>query len=205
MKWTIKTISSVTLMSLSVFTMQISSANEGTASQTTSYGDNPNIFRVLAQKTGNKVQNTAERVGNAAERGINKIKPKVDNTWQNTKTYTADKAELAKQNTQKGLNTAVNKVNETKDVIMGTNSTPVPIERGSLSQTSTDTSSYSQVQNNAVPTPNAEPAMTSKPSLNSQQNEALQQQPEITPSSLPTDQDSKSSDNSGNDDQGLPR
>lgn len=205
MKWAIKTISSVTLMSLSVFTMQTSTANEATTSQTTSYGDNPNIFRVLAQKTGDKVQNTAERVGNAAERGINKIKPKVDNTWQNTKTYTADKAELAKQNTQKGLNTAVNKVNETKDAIIGTNSTPVPIERGSLSQTSADTSRYSQVQNNAMPTPNSEPTMTSKPSLNSQKNEAVQPQPEITPSSLPTNQDSKSSDNSGDDDQGLPR
>lgn len=45
------------------------------------YGDNPNIFKVFAYKTTDKVVDTAEKVGDATERGIDKLKPKVDEAW----------------------------------------------------------------------------------------------------------------------------
>lgn len=52
-----------------------------TTKKTPPYGDNPNIFKVFAYKTTDKVVDTAEKVGDATERGIDKIKPKVDETW----------------------------------------------------------------------------------------------------------------------------
>ncbi|AOA59347.1 hypothetical protein BFG52_13935 [Acinetobacter larvae] len=42
------------------------------------YGDNPNIFKVLAYKTGQKIHKTADQVGEATEQGIEKVKPKVE-------------------------------------------------------------------------------------------------------------------------------
>lgn len=45
------------------------------------YGDNPNIFKVLAHKTQEKVQHTAEKVEDATETGLAKIKPKVNQAW----------------------------------------------------------------------------------------------------------------------------
>lgn len=55
------------------------------------YGDNPNIFRVFAHKTSDKVLDTAEKVGDATERGVAKIKPKVDQAWDNvTAKHTVD-------------------------------------------------------------------------------------------------------------------
>lgn len=45
--------------------------------KTTPYGDNPNIFKVIAKKTGSAVQNTAEKVGEATENGIRKNQTKI--------------------------------------------------------------------------------------------------------------------------------
>lgn len=45
------------------------------------YGDNPNIFKVLAHKTQEKVKHTAENVEDATETGLAKIKPKVNQAW----------------------------------------------------------------------------------------------------------------------------
>lgn len=105
-----------------------------TDTQTQTYGDNPNIFRVLAHKTGEAVQNTAEKVGDATEKGIHKIKPSFDESIENTKKYTSEKAIIARDNTRQGIDTAVKKVEQTKDRVMGKNSYNVPIEQGSLSQ-----------------------------------------------------------------------
>ncbi len=116
--------------------------------QTQPYGDNPNIFRVLAHKTGEAVQNTAEKVGTATEKGIQKIKPSLDATIENTKTYTTEQATIARDNTRQGIDTAVKKVEQTKDRITGKTSYNIPIEQGSLSQSST---TVNPSQNNAVP------------------------------------------------------
>ena len=128
------------LKSLSITTLILAApalyAQTTANNKTPTYGDNPNIFTVLAHKTGEAVQNTAEKVGAATEKGIQKIKPKVDETWDTTKSYTAEQAEIAKYNTRKGIDTVSKKVHETKDNIVGSNSGTVPMEQGSLSQNS---------------------------------------------------------------------
>lgn len=129
----LKTLSITTL----ILTAPALYAQTAANNKTPAYGDNPNIFTVLAHKTGEVVQNTAEKVGAATEKGIQKIKPKVDETWDTTKSYTAEQAEIAKYNTRKGIDTVTKKVHETKDNIIGSNSGNVPIEQGSLSQNST--------------------------------------------------------------------
>lgn len=101
------------------------------------YGDNPNLFAVLAHKTGVAVQNTVEKVGAATERGIEKVKPKVGEAWENTRDYSKEQADLALSNTRQGINTAVQKVNDTKDQVIGTSAGNIPITQGRLSQSST--------------------------------------------------------------------
>lgn len=110
-------------------------AETQTAKSVPAYGDNPNIFKVLAVKAQNSVQSTADKVGAATERGIAKIKPGLDNTWNGTKEYTTEQAVLARDNTREGIDTAVKKVKQTKANMVGESETnTVAIERGSLSQ-----------------------------------------------------------------------
>lgn len=95
------------------------------------YGDNPNIIRVLAVKTQEKVVDVVERIGAATERGIAKVKPNVEKTWDKTKTLTTDTAKTARDKT-------VQTVTRTKEVVLGqNNSSAIPIESGSLSQSMT--------------------------------------------------------------------
>ena len=116
------------------------------------YGDNPNLIKVLAVKTQEKVVDTAERVGAATERGIAKVKPSVEKTWDKTKTVTTDTAKTARDKT-------VQTVNKTKEVVLGQNhSSTVPIESGSLSQSTTTspTTTYSSQTTTNIATPVAE-------------------------------------------------
>jgi hypothetical protein len=194
-----------------------------TNTQTQPYGDNPNIFRVLAHKTGEAVQNTAEKVGDATEKGIQKIKPSFDETVENTKKYTSEQATIARDNTRQGIDTAVKKVEQTKDRVMGKNSYNVPIEQGSLSQSSTTVStanlnapsSASNISNQNISSqsiPN--PPTPTQPAQN------IQQETEIKKQSLPIENqisissssstDSKPNQNantntSSDDDAGVPR
>ena len=160
-------------------------AQETTENKTTPYGDNPNIFKVLAHKTGTTVQNTAEKIGEATENGIRKIKPKFDETVDNTKTYTAEQATIAKENTQKGIDTAVKKVEQTKDKIMGKTEYNVPIEQSSLSQSSTSTKTTYAVTAPAsattvlMPVPTVDTQQTPSPVKN------IPAEPEITKQSMP--------------------
>lgn len=120
------------------------------------YGDNPNIFHVWAYKAQEGVLNTAAKVGNAAERGIGKIKPSVDQAWDNTKDIagnTVQKVDEGAQRATQGVNT---KIQETKEVLGGKPSQSVPIEQRSLSEPSSSSSS-NPAANTAVPntsTPN---------------------------------------------------
>lgn len=57
------------------------SPNSAKAAAHPPYGENPNIFKVFAYKTQEKVINTADKVGEVAENGIAKIKPKVGQAW----------------------------------------------------------------------------------------------------------------------------
>ncbi|QIO09930.1 hypothetical protein [Acinetobacter lanii] len=195
---------------------------ETTTQTTPSYGDNPNLLKVLAVKTQEKVQSTAEKVGAATERGIAKIKPTIDNTWNGTKEYTTEQAVIARDNTREGIDVAVKKVKQTKENIVGS-STPnnVPIERGSLSQQTNTVQQSNNVQQatttqQAAPqyitpavAPEAPtPTPTPTPTLN--QNTATVE-PEIQRQSLPTQNspstNSSSQNNTSNDDSdaGVPR
>ncbi len=104
---------------------------------TPAYGDNPNLLVVLAHKTANTVQNTVKKVGAVTERSIEKMRPTVGEAWENTRDYSQEQADLALNNTRQGINTAVQKVNETKAQMIGTPTRNVPIIQGMLSQSST--------------------------------------------------------------------
>ncbi|MFH7765634.1 hypothetical protein [Acinetobacter sp. BSP-28] len=119
-------------------------AQTGTASasahnQPAPYGDNPNIFKVLGHKAQQKVQNTAEKVDTAAQKGIAKVKPKVENAWEETKEFASEKSAIAKEKSQHAAATVNQKLNETKDNIIGSpNDQPAPIISHPLSEPSTN-------------------------------------------------------------------
>ena len=200
-------VSTVVLMSSSLF------AQTENTNQTPPYGDNPNIFKVLAYKTGSAIQNTAEKVGNATEKGIQKIKPKIDETVENTKTYTTEQATIARDNTREGIDKTVKKVEQTKDRILGKTDSNVPIEQGSLSQSSTPPSS---TMNNVAPV-SAPSATTETPVIApstqqlAQQNvqNTAQEEPEIKKQSLPIENNPSPADSNvnkpSNDETGVPR
>lgn len=106
------------------------------------YGDNPNIFHVWAYKTQEGVINTANRVGNAAERGVGKIKPSVDQAWDNTKDAASSTVQKADAGAQKAAQNVNTKIQETKEALGGKPSQSAPIEQRSLSEPSTSPSSY---------------------------------------------------------------
>ena len=124
------------LLSTAVLMTPLLHAETTEQQKTLPYGDNPNIFKVLAHKTGSAIQNTAEKVGAATEKGIAKIKPQFDETVENTQAAAQHTGEVIKDNTRRGLDAAAEKIENTKDRIMGNTATGVPIEQKSLSQNS---------------------------------------------------------------------
>lgn len=150
--------------------------------KTPPYGDNPNIFKVIAYKTSDAVQNTAQKVGAATENGIRKIKPQFDKTVEKTKVYTSEQATIAKENTKKGIDTAVKKVESTKDSITGKTEYNAPIEKGSLSQ-----SNISNINSHSVSThSNTNPPNNIQNNITASQN--TQTEPEIKRQSIPINQ-----------------
>lgn len=126
----------IALLSTVVLMTPLLHAETTEQQKTLPYGNNPNIFKVLAHKTGSAIQNTAEKVGAATERGIAKIKPQFDETVENTQAAAQHTGEVIKDNTRRGLDAAAEKIENTKDRIMGNTATGVPIEQKSLSQNS---------------------------------------------------------------------
>ena len=169
-------------LSFTLFSATSIYAQTTTENKTTPYGDNPNIFTVIAKKAGTAVQNTAEKVGEATENGIRKIKPKFDETIDNTKTYTAEQATIAKENTQKGIDTAVKKVEQTKDNVFGKTEYNVPIEQGSLSQPKIPTKTTYEVTAPAPATTVLAPLTSISPPTTVQNAQA---EPDIIKQSLP--------------------
>ena len=172
----------VLALSFTLFSATSIYAQTTTENKTTPYGDNPNIFTVIAKKAGTAVQNTAEKVGEATENGIRKIKPKFDETVDNTKTYTAEQATIAKENTQKGIDTAVKKVEQTKDNVFGKTEYNVPIEQGSLSQPKIPTKTTYEVTAPAPATTVLAPLTSISPPTTVQNAQA---EPDIIKQSLP--------------------
>ena len=109
-----------------------------TQSQAAPYGDNPNIFKVITHKAQATVQNTAEKVDHAAQKGIAKVKPQVQNAWEETKEFASEKSVIAIEKTQNAAVKVNKKLNETKDGLIGSpNDQPAPIISHPLSQSST--------------------------------------------------------------------
>lgn len=209
-----------TLIMSSLLLSPLALAQNQDTSKETTYGDNPNIVRVLAGKTQSAVQNTAEKIGAATERGIAKIKPTVDNTWNGTKEYTTEQAVIARDNTRQGIDTAVKKVKETKENLVGSGG--VPIERGAMSQPIPQNNQI--IQNNTVQysAPIQQNIQTAQASFEPAPVPASVQPAQQVSSSLPATDDPNLNQNadaeiqrqslpiqnnatSNNDDSGLPR
>ena len=210
---------------LSIASMLIATPSLYAQTETSShqgYGDNPNIFKVLAKKTGEAVQNTAEKVGNATERGIQKIKPSLDEKIENTKNYTTEQAVIARDNTREGINTAVKSIETAKDKVIGKTSSNIPIEQGSLSQSSTLNGQLnsSTVVNSApvsIPTPTVSQSIPIQQQTQFQNNSTVGEEAEIKKQSLPIENSNtantsnsnessvSSAKNSTNDNTGVPR
>ena len=133
-------ITSAILASTPLFAQTTTTTTETATStqQAAPYGDNPNIFKVLTQKAQTAVQNTAERVDHAAQKGITKVKPKVENAWEETKDFASEKSVVAIEKTQNAAVKVNKKLNETKDGLIGSpKDQPAPIVSHPLSQSST--------------------------------------------------------------------
>ena len=85
----------------------------------TPYGKNPNIFHVWAYKTQEGVINTAEKVGTATEKGIQKIRPSAHQALDSAKTITNNTAEQAKETGQQVTQNVNKKLHETKQTVSG--------------------------------------------------------------------------------------
>ncbi|MBJ9986507.1 hypothetical protein IAE19_13815 [Acinetobacter sp. S40] len=101
--------------------------------KTMPYGDNPNIFRVLTYKTGESIS----RLGNSIQRGADKSSAKISEKWQETKTYGSEQSQVAQEKATEAKTYTEQKWQQTKDAVVGTNGGTVPIEQGSLTQSST--------------------------------------------------------------------
>lgn len=178
-----------------------------TDTQNQPYGDNPNIFKVLAHKTGSAIQNTAEKVGTATEKGIQKIKPQFDETIKNTKNYTTEQATIARDNTRQGIDTAVKKVEQTKDSVLGRTTSNVPIQQGSLSQSSTppkSTMNNTNVATATITVTEAPIVMQPIPQVQQQPQNTILEEPEIKKQSLPIE-NTENKPMISDDDVGVPR
>jgi autotransporter adhesin len=134
-------ITSAILMSTPLWaqTGTVTPSSTASSNQSTTYGDNPNIFTVLGHKAQQKVQNTVEKVDTAAQKGIAKVKPKVENAWEGTKDFATEKSAIAKEKSQHAAATVNQKLNKTKDNIIGSpNDQPAPIISHPLSESSTN-------------------------------------------------------------------
>ena len=144
---TIKTIllfSTAILVAVPSFAQTSLPKNTQTQSDTkpiAPYGDNPNLLHVFAYKTQEGVLNTAEKVSEAAERGVAKVKPTVERVWNNTKTTASNTRDKVDQGAVEVAHKANQKIQDTKDILGGSNTQPIPIEQQPLSQSSNATPS----------------------------------------------------------------
>ncbi|USP40859.1 hypothetical protein [Acinetobacter sp. XS-4] len=107
-----------------------------TTSKAQPYGDNPSLGRVLLYKTGKGIQNLGDSIQGASEKTSNKISEK----WQNTKEFTAEKAEVVQQKADTAKAFTENKIDQAKQNITSSrNGENIPIEQGQLSKSSTTT------------------------------------------------------------------
>lgn len=124
---------------LTAFTVHANDVNTSTNQKTMPYGDNPNIFRVLAYKSGQSL----DRLGNAIQRGADNSAVKIDEKWQDTKAFGSEQSKVLANKADQAKTVTEQKIQQGKDAIIGTNGGTVPIEQGTLSQPSANTSTNS--------------------------------------------------------------
>lgn len=151
-----KNIAKFTLCAGLVFTSASLWAQDATAEQQTQkpvkpYGKNPNIFHVWAYKTQEGVINTAEKVGIVAERGVAKVKPSVNQAWDNTKEIAGSTVQKADAGAQKATQTVTTKIQETKEALGGKPSQVAPIEQHNLSESSSSSNSNLVAPSTTIP------------------------------------------------------
>ena len=131
-------------------------ANENEASGIVpQYGENPNIAHVLAYKAQEKVVGAAQSVGQATEKGIAKIKPGVDQAWENTKNLTSRGSKQVKESSQQVAANVNDKVQQAKTAVQPRGQAAPIIETQSLSQSNSaqpqsNTSSHSGATTYAI-------------------------------------------------------
>lgn len=108
--------------------------NTATAEKTLPYGDNPSLGRVLLYKTGKGMQN----LGNSIQQGSEKASNKMSKSWQEAKVYSAEQSQVMQAKAEETKEVATQKIQQTKDAVVGTNDGHVPIVRGELSQSSSN-------------------------------------------------------------------
>lgn len=111
------------------------------------YGDNPNIAHVLAYKAQESVIQAAQKVSDATDKGVAKIKPSVDHAWESTKAFT-------QRNTARLKNGSANSDKTEKSEYTPPNNTgaaPI-IQQQSLSQNSSESSRSRETQSSSTTT-----------------------------------------------------
>lgn len=97
------------------------------------YGKNPNLLHVWAYKAQEGVIGAAKNVGDMTERGVAKVKPSVDQAWDNTKNLASNTVQKVDTGATQAAQSANTKIQETKEVLGAKPQQPVPIEQQSLS------------------------------------------------------------------------
>lgn len=100
------------------------------------YGKNPNIFHVWAYKAQEGVIGAAKNVGEMTERGVAKVKPSVDQAWDNTKNLASGTVHKVDEGATQAAQTANTKIQETKEALGAKPQQSAPIEQQPLSEPS---------------------------------------------------------------------
>lgn len=144
---------SLALAAPSLWAQVDANTQQGTLSDTkklvTPYGDNPNLLHVWAYKAQEGVVGAAKNIGEMTERGISKIKPSVDQAWDNTKTATNNTVQQVDQGAQHVTQNVNEKLKDTREAITGKSSQPAPITQQSLSESSSGSQINTTPSNNA--------------------------------------------------------
>lgn len=135
-------------------------ANNQPQKLVTPYGDNPNLLHVWAYKAQEGVVGAAKNVGEMAERGISKIKPSVDQAWDNTKTVTNQTVQQVDQGAQQATQHVNEKLKDTRERVTGKTSQPAPITQQSLSQPSSGSQTNTAPSQNSGQSSNQYPQST---------------------------------------------
>lgn len=139
------------LASASIWAQETNSTSSAETTQkiVQPYGNNPNIFHVWAYKAQEGVIGAAKNVGEITERGVAKVKPSVDQAWDNTKNLASTTVNKVDAGATQAAQTANAKIQDSKETFGGKPQHPAPIEHQSLSEPSNNNSHNSSTSSNS--------------------------------------------------------